>query len=1011
MRIFYLMLKFTCAVCLLMLATSGYAQQAATGKVSDEGGVFLPGVNVLIKGTSTGVSTDADGNYTLMVKNDDVLIFSFIGYASQEVAVASRTVIDVVLVPDITSLQEVVVVGYGEQRKSNVTSAVSAVSSKELKQSPVANMSNALIGRVPGLIATQRSGEPGADGSNLLIRGISTTGDNAPLIVVDGIPRSFSQIDPNEVESITVLKDASAAAVFGVRGANGVIMVTTKRGQIGKPSLSYTSRYDWQVPTRLPDFLDSYNYALLYNEARTNQGQAPLFSDAALEAYKTGSDRDAYPNTDWVDEVLKSSAMQQYHNVNLSGGADKINYFVSLGYFDQDGLYKSTNFKRYNFRANVDADVTNTTKFSIDIAGRQEDRDYPGTSAGTIFSRVMRNLPTAAAVYSNGLPGHYAGNNPVLDVTKSGYAKDVNNVFVSNLRIVQQLPFVKGLSLKGTLAFDKGLRNVKNWSTPYTYYSYNSTTQVFTPNTPGPASLTETYSQYTSLTTEASINFARTIRKHDLSAMVLLTQTQNKSKNFNAGRINFITNSVDQFVTGSDENQSAFGSADETARRGYIGRLTYGYGGKYLLEANFRYDGSENFPKDKRWGFFPSLALGWRVSEEPWFQNIGGNVIDNLKLKASWGKLGNDAIGRFRYISTYDFSDAYVFGEDPVVAKSLIQGALPNENITWENASMTNIGFELALWNGKITAEADYFFKRTEDILGTRNLSVPVSSGILLPVENIRIVDNRGFDFVVSHQQTIGEVGYVVRLNTTFAKNKLVYADEPENTNPLRRVTGKSLNQFIGYVAEGLFQSDDEIAAAPNQGPGVKPGDIRYKDLDGNNIINGEDQTYIGRSRTPEMVYGISVGVNYKNFDLSVLFQGAERVNAYVANEAAWAFFNGGKVTTKHLDRWTPDNRDATYPRLTTSPTSNNTRFSSYWLKDASYLRLKNVELGYNVPKSIVSRIHLNAIRVYVTGQNLITWDKLDVLDPEGPGAGGDAERGWFYPQQKIMGAGINITF
>ncbi len=1006
----------------LTLPVGKTVEKRITGRVTSAADQApLPGVSVLVKGTTVGTATDAEGNYTLNAPdNAAVLVFSFIGYTTEEVPLNGRTTVDMVLVPDVLALSEVVVVGYGERKKTTYTGSVAAIDNSEIVRAPVADISNNLVGRLPGVIATQRTGEPGQDGSNITIRGISTTGSNAPLIVIDGIPRpdyGFSQIDPNEIENISILKDAAAAAVFGVRGANGVILVTTKRGKSGKPQFSFSTRTDFQVPTRLPQFLDSYNTAILYNEGLRNEGKPELYSPDELEAYRNGSNPDVYPNTDWFDITLKPYAPQSQHNLNVSGGTDRARYFLSAGYLSQKGLYENLHFRRYNFRSNIDVDVTKTTTVSFDLTGRLEDREFPGIGAQNIFDALMRNQPLAVGYYSNGLPGIGRSGNPAEAVKKAGYSDSTRNVFLSQLSITQQLPFLPGLSVMGRLAYDRSYQTRKNWRTPFPTYEFNPNTGEYKENLAGVPTLEEHFGQNQNLTSEVHLNYTRTFGLHSLNGLVLYTQTSYQSNYLRGRRTNYISTALDVLNAGGADNQPPLeGASDERARRGVVGRVSYDFGSKYLFEANFRYDGSENFPQDQRWGFFPSVSAGWRVSEEAFFQNALP-FVENFKIRASVGQLGNDVLldefnnpQRFAYLGAFVFGDPYVF--DGAVVQTIREGRLPNANITWEKATSSNVGIETSLWNGKLSFEADFFYKRTQDILGRRVLAIPAASGITrLPFENLDKVDNRGVELVLGHTHKVADVTYYVRGNLTYARNKIVYRAEPEDIDPNIRQTGRPINQYFGLKAEGLFQSQEEITNAPDQGPGVQPGDIRYADVNGDNKIDDKDRVAIGRSPIPELIYGLTFGGSYRGFDLNVLWQGAGRVSAYLSNESAWAFFNSGKALEQHLDRWTPDNPDATYPRMSTEPTGNNTRTSSYWLRNAAYLRLKNVEVGYTLPTAWSTRLGIGSVRLYAVGQNLLTFDQLEVLDPEGPGASGNAGRGWFYPQQKVYSMGLNVNF
>lgn len=1005
-----------------------------TGKVTSETGEPLPGVSIIEKGTTNGTTTDNEGKYSIRVQDATAtLIFSFIGYASQEISLAGQTVFNVSLVPDVEMLGEVLVVGYGERPKENYTGAVSTIKTKEIVAAPVANISNALTGRLSGLIGVQRGGEPGQDASRLLIRGQSTTNDNSPLVVIDGIPRGdFSQLDPNEIESLTLLKDPASAAVFGARAANGVILITTKRGKDGKATLSLSIRSDWQKPTRLPKYLDSYGYASLFNQARIADGDAPEFTPDELEAYRTGSDPNAYPNTDWVDETIGGYAPQQQYNVSLNGGSEKVRYFISGGHVNQKGLYENSAFKRYNFRSNIDADVTATTRASIDVSGRSEVREAPSEAANQLLYYALYAPPIWPAYFTNGLPGNFpTGRNPAERARSGGYNNSVTNTLLTNAVITQKLPFIEGLSIKGVAAYDKTYSNSKRFLTPFTVYSYDRDTQEFIP-TKGEGintiSLSQSSSESTSITLEAHLNYARTFGNHEVAALFLYSQNSFSSSELSAFRNNFISPELDELLAGPAAGQTNNGSSFQSGRKSYVGRLNYAFAGKYLLEGSFRYDGSTIFSPDSRWGFFPSVSAGWKISEEPFFdKNI--NFVDYFKFRASYGVLGNDRIAAFRYLQTFRFGTGYPFGGS--LNPGIEPSALADPTSTWEKAKSVNVGFDGSIFQRKLSFEFDYFYKRTSDILMTPYLVVPQTFGLGLPTRNIGIVDNRGFEFSLTHENSIGsndEITYFISGNLTFATSKLVEAGEREDINPNVKLEGKRLGQFFGYRAVGLFQSQEEIDNAPDQPyNNVQPGDIQYADVNGRDgegnftmqpdgKVNGDDLVPIGRSSIPEIIYGISGGVRYKGFDLNFLFQGAGRVNAFVTGELAWAFYNGSKALEEHTDYWTPENPDAKYPRLTAEPQGNNLERSSYWMRDASYLRLKNLELGYTVPLSIISKVAMSSVRVFVSGQNLLTFDKLDVVDPEGPGDSGtafngNASRGWFYPQQKVYAVGVNVTF
>lgn len=985
-----------------------------TGKITDENGEGLPGASVVVKGTSQGTTTDIEGNYKLTAPDEAILTISFVGYITREVAVGGRSTIDTQLVLDAAQLDEVVVVGYGTQKKANVTGAIVDIDSEELNQSSVANLSNALVGRLPGLIATQRSGQPGANASTLLIRGVGTTGNSSPLVIVDGVQRDFSQLNPNEIESITILKDASAAAIYGVRGANGVILVTTKRGKEGKPTISYSSEFTTQKPTRLPKFLDSYNYAVLFNEAKRNEGKSELFTQDDLNKYQSGSNPETHPNTDWLAEGLENSATMAQHNLSVQGGSDKVNYFVSVGYLKENGLYKNLDFERYNFRSNLDFQVTNNLKVSLDLGGRLENRSGPAVTVGSFFSGLLRLSPTSVAYYDNGLPGPGAfGGNPIEQMRNGGVSTSTRNIFLGTLKGEYDIPFVKGLKLIGYASVDRAQIHSKSLERRYSYFSLNN--GEYDETIAGQSSLGESYFNGPAssgsgipdptLTLNTTLNYAATIAdRHDVTLLLGVEKARHESNSFSAGRLNLVSNSLPQLNFGDAESSTTGGSAFSAARLGYLARATYAFDSKYLFEASFRYDASENFAEANRWGFFPSFSAGWRISEESFFSGL--TAIDNLKLRGSWGQLGNDRISQFQFLNAFNFGGDYIIGGGAV--KTIRPGVVPNPDVTWETATSTNIGFNLGLFESKITVEADYFVKKTSDILEFRDLSVPSTFGASLPRQNIGKVDNKGFELSLQHRNTIGEFDYWVKSNYTFARNKIVFKDEPESVADNIRLTGRPIGAFFGYQAIGLFQTQDEVDAHADQG-NVAPGDIKYADINQDDVINGEDRVYLGNinavdgQAAPEVIYALAFGARYKGLDLSVQFQGADNFDTYLSHEGAWAFFNGGKVMEQHLDRWTPDNRDASYPRILTED-SNNRLQSSYWIRDASYLRLKNVELGYNLPVAILEKANLSNVRFYVSGLNLLTFSQLDTFDPEAPNG-----RGWFYPQQKSFTIGVSV--
>ncbi|MFA9389644.1 MAG: SusC/RagA family TonB-linked outer membrane protein [Prolixibacteraceae bacterium] len=995
-----------------------FAQQTSiTGKVVDAQNQPLPGVTVVVKGKTLGTVTDFGGIYTMKdLDANATLVFSFVGMRSQEVPVQNQTTINITLQDDAIGLEEIVAVGYGTQKKATLTSSIATVKAEDLENIPVGDISNALVGKLSGLITRSEGGEPGSDASKLFIRGVSTTGESNPLIVIDGVPgRKLTELDPNDIETISILKDASAVAPYGARGANGVILVTSKRGKKTKPTVSYTAYTGWQQATRLPEFCNSFEYATLQNEGATNIGKKRLpYTKEDLEKYKDGSDPIGHPNTDWADLVLSKAAPQVQNNIALSGGNEKMNYYVSAGFLNQDGLFKGSNYKKYNFRSNVDAMINENLKLTFDISGYMGEKNGTSISAADYMYYIIRTPPTVLSYLPDvGPVGGPAGQNPQAESDEGGYRKNVDNSFNGKIGFDYEAPFLKGLKMRGVLMYDKYYKTFKHFNKEITYYEYNSKTGdiVEMPPKTGP-SLLESFEQGHQITTELSLSYNKTINDHNFGILAVYTEQHLKKNYFESGRSQYASSTIDQLFAGPASTMTNDGWGYEGGNQGMVGRFTYNYASKYLFESNFRYDNSPvKFPKGKSWGFFPSFAMGWRLSEEDFLADF--EKMDNLKLRVSWGKAGNDQIDDFQYSSTYAFGGSTYIGSQ--FMQTSYETRIPNQFITWEKATMTDIGLEGAFFNSKLSFEIDYFYKRTTDILRPR-MDASIIVGMNPPDENIGVVDNRGFDMSLTHRNKIGEFSYSVGMNFTFAQNKAVELSEPDGTklDPYRYLTGRPLDQFIGYQADGLFVSEEEIENAPFQGNGIEPGDIKYVDFSGpegmpDDTIDFYDQTAIGFSPIPEIIFGFNLQAAYKGFDMIAFFQGAARTSYAYEGEAAWAFHNGGKAMKWQMDRFHIENNpdpNAAYPRMTPGPMENNKLRSSFWIKDASYLRLKNVQIGYSLKKDWASKLNIERARIYVSGQNLFTWSEIDSFDPESGNA-----RGWFYPQVKTYTVGLNLTF
>ena len=987
----------------------------------------LPGVNVVVKGTATGVITDIDGNFTISVPSDATLTFTYVGFKAQDVAVNGQTTLNVVLQEDMETLEEVVVVGYGVQKKANLTGAVTSIKSDELLKAKSANSTNALVGQMPGLISKQATGEPGADDANLYIRGIATfQGDTSPAFIIDGIERTsadFARMDPNDIESINVLKDAASAAIFGMRGANGVIVITTKRGSSEKPTIKYSGNVSIQSPTRLPEFANSYDYARLYNQF---MGQE-IYSAEALQKFKDGSDPINYPNTDWYDEMLSKNAIQHQHNVSVSGGTDKIRYYVSLGYLRQGGLWEDLDYKRYNLRSNIDVDITKTTRLGVDVSGRMENSLNSGSAQG-VFQQLVRNTPVLLCRYPNGLfavpdathPNIVASNQP-----GGSYSKGKTFVVDARMELEQKLDFItEGLSVKGTASFSKNTYRNKAWNVANYVYTLTDGEYVLSPRSSASLGLTQNSDEYQEYQLQA--NYNRSFGQHNVTAMAMVLARKGFLERSGMNRNSFDSEILDQMNAGNSAGQTLNAYDSETARASYMARVNYNYAQRYLAEFNIRRDGSENFAPSRRWGTFMSASLGWVISEEKFFENLK-NTVNFLKIRGSYGTLGNDNIGgvSFPFYSRFDLYSGgtasngfannlgdYVFGE--ILTKGMVPGAIANALATWEKSHKANVAIDATLFN-RLNFTIDYFLERRTNILAQRDAEIPSTFGGILPLENLGEVKNQGVDFSVNYHQQIREVNFSVGGNFTFARNKIIEMAEAAGTSEYMRKTGRPINGYYGYKTDGIFKSQEEIDNYAKQevagvGYETKPGDIKYVDVNGDGVVNSNDMTYLGYGNIPEIIYGINGALNWKNLDFSFLFQGAARAQVYLKGGVIQPYFNQGNLPQFWVDEaWTEDNVNARYPRLVNSthnfPGTDISGVQTY-LYDASYLRLKNIEIGYTLPDKWLRPAGISSMRVYVNAQNLFTITDVPQIDPENT-----QQEGWTYPQMKSFNVGLTLQF
>jgi len=995
----------------LRTVTSG--NYPVSGKVTDEKGEGLPGVNIMVKGTQQGQITDIDGAFSMIVPNESaILIFSFVGYLSQEVSVSNKTTIDIILIEDEKALEEVVVVGYGTQRKSDLTGSVVSVDGQEIIKSAATNVTNSLAGRLPGITAVNGNGKPGA-GSQITIRGISTFGDNSALIVVDGIVRSFDQIDPNEIESVSILKDASAAAVYGSRAANGVIVVTTKRGKTGKPTISYNGFAGIQNPTTYPKLMNGYEYATTKNVARQNMGLPPAFSENEINEIQQG----LRPETNWYDLTLRKAAFQTQQNISVNGGTESIKYFFSTGYLGQNGLYDNLNYKRYSIRSNVDAQINKNFSISVDLDASRRNSNQSSYSPESIFSDIMAAYPYDKLYNPDGTIYYTREQHPVEEI-KTGYRNEETDLLQATIQLKHELPFIEGLSVMGRASFGKEGYTNKFYQVPilmnrqdedgntleiYPYGGWN-----------GKTALTQSYSDYNTSTLNLSLNYKRSFGDHELSGIALFEQFDAKSKNFYGFRTNFPANGLDEMLYGGQVQKDANGGSFTDGRMSYVARVDYSFKNRYLLEASFRSDGSVAFPTTNKYGFFPAASAGWKLSEEDFFRNNTSLAfVDHLKIRASYGLVGNDRnvysgrVPTFQYQQVYNLSTTIISGGNAL--PSIRPGVLPNPNVSWESASIFNMGLDGSLWNRMLQFEMDFFYKRTTDILLSRIRSIPGTIGAALPAENYAQVANKGVELSLSHQRTLGALNYFIKGNLSYAKSKVLLLDEPANLPDYLLQTGRPLNFIMGYQALGFFQSDQEVSEYyPQFNGGQKAGDVKYADINGDQIVDANDRTIISMDNSiPKILGGLSFGGAYKGFDLAVLFQGATKMKKMLYGRSR-TFFNGGSHNNfaDLLDYWTPENPNAKYPRPWENQHPNNSQESSLYLRDASYIRLKSIDLGYSLPKTVSKKIGAEVVRIYFSGSNLFLFDKMKMFDPETENTDGA-----YYPQQRTLNLGLNLTF
>ena len=1024
---FWLVRKLIVGLLCICSTAATFAQTATvSGVVKDDTGEPVIGAGVLVKGTTLGTITDIDGHFSFRVDDlNGVLVVSFVGMETQEIPMKGKGTFDIVLKSSNTLLEEVQVVAYGAQKKVTLTGSISSVNTDELLKVPTASIGNMLSGVLSGVSSIQSSGQPGGDDPDVFIRGISTlnTMNAKPLYLVDGVERSFFQIDPNEVENITILKDASSTAVFGVRGANGVIIVTTKRGKEGKAKINASFSYGIQTPTRMPEFVNSYDYATFLNEAYTNDGKDPKFTPEAVEAFRTHSNPIIYPDTDWMELLFKSSAPQTQGNVNISGGTERVRYFISMGMLDQKGFFKNHdtrydanfNFNRYNYRANLDIDFTKTTLVAINMGGRVEKRNFPrsGDDINQLFRRIYWATPFSGPGIVDGK--WIKGNSQYLPVGLSdglgniygrGYGSKTTNVVNLDLALTQKLDFVtKGLQFKIKVAYNSGYDHTKERATSIESYQPWYRKDVTWMEHPagsdpnevvyiqdgeaGLISYAESFGKSRDWYAEASFDWKRDFGLHHLSALALYNQSKT-------------------YYPDSDYPGIPRGYV------GLVGRVTYDYDNKYLIEGNVGYNGSENFAPGNRYGFFPAVSGGWVLTQEEFLKD--NPVVNFLKIRASYGIVGNDRyhpygtgfMDRFLYLpNSYFIGSGYQFGTGTSWSPGAYEKSFGNSGLSWEKSAKQNYGIDFSLFNQKLSGSIDYFYEKRTDILAKASTD-PIIHAMSLPVLNLGIVSNKGVELNLKWNHKINSFRYWTNLNVSYAKNKIVYQDEVPSEYTYTLKTGHPVGQPFGLKVRGFYYEGMEDVA--DHSYVLKEGDVVYEDLNHDGKIDDNDKTAIGYPSYPLLNAGLTLGFEYKGFDFSMLWVGAtktSRVLEETFRKPLGETYDRSLMSHQFTDRWTPETAaTAKLPRATIDGVKNNYRDSELWVKDASYLRLKNIEIGYNFRLPFMPKIGMEKMRVFMTGYNLLTFDKLKISDPESMSSGVPQ-----YPVMRVINFGLNVSF
>ena len=990
------------------------------GTVKDKNGEPIIGASIKVKGSrGQGTMTDADGIFKLNVPDNSTIEVSYIGFITQETKVGNRKSFNIVLQEDKKILDEVVVVGYGNQRRVNIAGSVASVKGDDLIKSPVSTVSNALSGKMPGLVTLQSSGLPGSDNATLKIRGF-----DAPLVLIDGSEGDISTVDANEIESISILKDASAS-IYGARAGNGVILITTKRGVKGKPTLTLNTSFTWQGITDMPKMASSGQMAQVRREGHLQSGQpestAP-YTEEEIKKYYEGTDPQ-YPNTDWYGLLIRDWAPQQQHNLSIRGGSDNIKFYGFLGYLKQETLFKRSDafYRRYNIRGSIDAKITEDLSASMDFSLVVGERNY---TTRNMNENLWGDFWNTSPMYPDRFPdptkipyaegGGTGGAHITTDRSLSGYndTRSQETRFIGELKY--NFPFLKGLQAKTRLDYLQTYATQKIFQKPVPFWKYDYGANKYTNSGSfgSSANLGYVLPNNRRMIYQTSLEYKNVFKKiHDLNALILFEATDYFNTRILANRSNFLTSAIDEMLAGSTEGMTNGASTTEMGRMSWVGRFNYTLMNRYILDATFRADASAKFPKESRWGYFPSISLAWRINEEAFMKEFEN--LDALKLRLSYGASGNDNVGNFAYLAGYDIMGAkdggsYIFGSQRQMG--IWPKGLANPDLTWEKLKIYNVGVDASFWKGLLYGSLDVFYRKRTGIPGTRLVTLPSTFGATLPEENLNSTSTRGFELTVASSGQWADLRWDVNANISWARSKWIYYEEPDYTDPdqrrINRKTGQWTDRRFGYVADGLFTSQDEIDNLPyNQdqrnNTTLRPGDVRFRDINGDKVIDWKDEVEIGKGTIPTWFAGFNPTLHYKDFDLSLSFQGAFGFDVVASL--------GGNTREYFESRWTPENNDrnALIPRV--GGTSDNSHISTYWLVSGDYVRWKSFTLGYTLKHEILKKANIQSIHFFFSGSNIYTWSKLKKygLDPEGPSGRG----GLYYPQQRDLSIGATVIF